>query len=421
MSRTRAWLIPALPAAVLFAAGIARLFILRFESGDVYPAYSSLRADPLGTKALYEALDRCPEVEVRRNYRDIQRLHSGGDSTLLVLGDTIANDEYLPGPLVGSLNSFLRRGGRLVMTLFPRNLEPSKPDPEDAEEDAGEDEGEEEDADDRVCGKGCRDGQCSSRSTERGICVTNWLQLSVTDLPVTNGGMTVLSTMFTNTALPRRLSCHTSLCFTNLGMAWTPVYLRKGRPVIITRRLGAGTVVLSALSYFVSNEAMLRERKPDLLSWLIGPGSQVVFDESHLGITHRESAATLARKYGLHRAAALLAVLAGLFVWKNTVRLVPPAACRSDTGSECVQPGRDATSGLINLLRRNIPATALLDYCFREWRKSQPLQPLLDQSAVEAAGEIVEREKNAAPKARNPVGAYNAIAEAVNRRDHAPS
>ena len=42
-----------------FAVGITKLFLLRFEAGDVYPPYSSLRADPLGTMVLYKAWRNC--------------------------------------------------------------------------------------------------------------------------------------------------------------------------------------------------------------------------------------------------------------------------------------------------------------------------------------------------------------------------
>jgi hypothetical protein len=36
--------------------GLIQLLALRFESGDVYPEYSSLRSDPLGTMAFYESI-----------------------------------------------------------------------------------------------------------------------------------------------------------------------------------------------------------------------------------------------------------------------------------------------------------------------------------------------------------------------------
>ena len=41
----------ALTIAVLLCVlvyGVVHLFLLRFETGDVYPQYSSLRADPVG-------------------------------------------------------------------------------------------------------------------------------------------------------------------------------------------------------------------------------------------------------------------------------------------------------------------------------------------------------------------------------------
>ena len=41
-----------LGCTAVFVFGLVRLFELRFEVGDVYPAYSSLRSDPLGAMAL---------------------------------------------------------------------------------------------------------------------------------------------------------------------------------------------------------------------------------------------------------------------------------------------------------------------------------------------------------------------------------
>ena len=42
--------------SVGFAIGLFQLFRLRFAVGDVYPEYSSLRSDPVGTMAFYESL-----------------------------------------------------------------------------------------------------------------------------------------------------------------------------------------------------------------------------------------------------------------------------------------------------------------------------------------------------------------------------
>src|SRR5678816_55438 len=81
---TRVFIVTVLAGAFIY--GIVHLFFLRFESGDVYPEYSSLRADPLGAKGLYDALREFPGLEVRRNFRPIARLRGNEPVTLIYTG-----------------------------------------------------------------------------------------------------------------------------------------------------------------------------------------------------------------------------------------------------------------------------------------------------------------------------------------------
>src|SRR5690242_6328937 len=57
-----------LVCAIGFVFGIVQLFDLRFDVGDVYPPYSSLRSDPLGTMALFESLGRMSGLTLRRDF-----------------------------------------------------------------------------------------------------------------------------------------------------------------------------------------------------------------------------------------------------------------------------------------------------------------------------------------------------------------
>ena len=66
-----------------------QLFRLRFEAGDVYPAYSSLRTDPLGTMAFYESLQRIAGFSVRRDYSRANRLPEVRDTCYLHLAATV--------------------------------------------------------------------------------------------------------------------------------------------------------------------------------------------------------------------------------------------------------------------------------------------------------------------------------------------
>lgn len=70
MSR-RKWklLLGTLLVLVVFFVAMHRLMRDRLDQGDVYPPYSTLRADPLGSKAFYDALESTPGVEVSRYVR----------------------------------------------------------------------------------------------------------------------------------------------------------------------------------------------------------------------------------------------------------------------------------------------------------------------------------------------------------------
>src|SRR5689334_25449455 len=102
----------------LFVFGVVELFELRFQAGDVYQPYSSLRSDPLGTMALYESIDKLPNVEVRRDFSMGDHLPEEANTTYLHLAGSMYEWDWLPEPTFREIENFVRRGGRLVVTLF---------------------------------------------------------------------------------------------------------------------------------------------------------------------------------------------------------------------------------------------------------------------------------------------------------------
>jgi hypothetical protein len=106
----RARLLTVLLAAV-FAWGVVSLFNLQFESGEVYPEYSSLRADPLGSKLLFDTLSRVPGVAVSRNFAALDDVEAG--TTVLLLGwraEGLADDAE-------TLRKTAARGIRVVVAI----------------------------------------------------------------------------------------------------------------------------------------------------------------------------------------------------------------------------------------------------------------------------------------------------------------
>jgi hypothetical protein len=400
-----------------FAFGLFQLFKLRFDVGDVYPPYSSLRSDPLGTMALCESLERMPGLSVERDFSSANRLPEDKDTTYLHLAAEPEDWLWLPDELVGEIEQFVNRGGRLAITFFPqtsRILNPlfyggntsTNPPPTKAKSAAGK----RSTASQPKTKKSQDEPESSAGVTslrKRWGIGFGFLALprSETDSyePVHVENKTALP-------LPAILDWHSALVLTNLDKSWQTIYARGVNPVVVERKFGSGTIVMATDSYFLSNEAMRKDRHADLLSWLAGSSRHIVFDEGHLGIVETPGVALLMRKYRLYWLVGGLLLLAGLFIWKNSLSFVPPAP-------DEVQPdyvaGQEAAAGFVNLLRRNIAPKDVLRTCFDEWSRSLAQGARHSITRVDQAQAILEAEYARPPRERNPIRAYQEICKAL--------
>ncbi|TAL00370.1 MAG: DUF4350 domain-containing protein [Verrucomicrobia bacterium] len=400
-----------LVGALAFTAGVVYLFLLRFEAGDVFPPYSSLRSDPLGTMALYESLAKLPGLSVRRDFSESSKLPEERDVTYLHIAAEVYSWREMPKEMFTEIEAFAARGGRLAIVFKP------------------------------VMGW---------QSTILGVTITN--SAASTNLPgfkgskKSGGKLTPINFVTEDTLkkywgvtfgqenlkkgeddvyeparvanatdlhLPPRLDWHSPVVFTKLDPAWRVIYSRGTNSVVIERHFGRGSVVMATDSYFLSNEAMWKDRQPALLAWLMASGKQVVFDEAHLGVTESSGVAVLMRKYRLHGVLAGLVLLAGLFVWKNSISLVPPLPAPAQGRFVA---GKDAAAGFVNLLRRNVPPREILEVCFAEWTKSFGTRRALRISSVDQAQTIMESERTRPARERNAVAAYQKICAALKSR-----
>lgn len=414
-----------LACAVMFIVGVVQLFKLRFAAGDVYPAYSSLRADPLGTMALYESLEELSDLALRRDHSATGRLPDGKDTTYLHLAALNAEWESRPEKDWKQIDAFLINGGRLAITLYPElGWNPlvapaaTTPGPITATNTA---------AGTNTAGptpnpvarkkidlrKKLRQ---SGGSGDEILLAEHWgVSLEHHDLTKDDDDVYLPAKVINQSGgqLPPSLDWHSPAVFsTNLDSAWRVIYARGRLPVVIERKFGDGSVVISTDSYFLSNEAMRKDRHPDLLAWMIGPNRRIVFDEAHLGIVEAGGVAVLIRKYRLHGLALALLMLAGLFIWKNSVSLVPSGAAEMLSTHVA---GKDTAAGFVNLLRRNIPASDVLNVCFTEWTKSLLTGRHYTIAGVDQAQAEMEAENARPARSRDPVGAYRKICEALNR------
>lgn len=387
----------------LFVYGAIHLLILRFEKGDVYPPYSSYRSDPQGTKAFYEALSLLQGVETIRQVEPLQELYGLSETTLFIFGLQTPHFCAMQQASVKALEECVLGGGRIVISFVPTREQPSPPakekkKQEPSQEDA--DKGKEEE--DRLLDKEFVDlAKRWGVKTELFAKVDTKANLSIPEKE-----------------LPSSLPWHSTLVFEPQDPAWHVLYTREEKPVLIERSYGKGSIVLCSDSFFVSNEAMKRERYPNLLSWLCGPHRKIVFDETHLGISKSPGIAGLLRKYGLVPFFISIIVLALLAIWKQAARLVP---VHEEEEKAMVDAGKDAFTGFTNLLRRNIPPDQVLPACLEEWKRSfshgkQDLSSLLPRIQEIIAADRAQPRKN-----RNPVRAYRKISALGMRRQISPT
>jgi len=214
--------------------------------------------------------------------------------------------------------------------------------------------------------------------------------------------------------LPASLTLRSNLCFRTEGF-WKTIYSVERNPVIVERVIGKGSIVLLADSDPTGNGAMRDERQPQFLLWLLGGNRTAVFDESHLGVFENPGIISLITKYRLTPFLAGFVLLAGLYFWKNAIPLVPSAGS-GRTRNSGIRTDRDAVSGLVNLLRRNLPPSGLLEACFREWSKSFSRE-YRDSNATRARIQAIVDQERAKPAAqRDPASGYRKIARILAER-----
>ncbi|MGD8444562.1 MAG: hypothetical protein PVI94_13790, partial [Desulfobacterales bacterium] len=122
----RSFLLGLLLIAFLF--GVGHLLVLRFQTGDIYPPYSSLRSDPLGTRVLYESLENLDHITLGRNYRFLHSLKPKPGTTYFYLGASADDYNPVPQELIDVCDRLVDSGGRLVVSFLPLNKTRKKKD-----------------------------------------------------------------------------------------------------------------------------------------------------------------------------------------------------------------------------------------------------------------------------------------------------
>ena len=389
---------------VLAGLGFAYLYSLRIEKGDVFPPYSSLRADPLGTRALYDSLEQLPGIRIDRHFQPLEDMAPATPRTIVVAGVTSSQWTGFRSKEFAALDGAVRGGSRLVLALQADFAAGPKSGLDDDDEDQPKKEeaskGKKMVAPSRdVPGpRAQRDLVIPSGDADAPVDLKRLWGIDLQKLGRIDYAKGAVLEPSSPHDLPPKVRWKSDSYFNvSTGASWKVVYRSLGKPVILEAQFGRGTIVVAADSYLLSNEGLLNDRSTPLLSWLIGPNDRVEFDESHLGVIEDVGIAALGRRYGMAYAAGTLLLLAVLFVWKRSALFVPPPVEVPNAALDCSH-----TAALEALLLRSVPPAELISACAAEWRSSaSPASRARLEAVLGASG-------------RNPsADAYNAALHAL--------
>ncbi len=408
MSQLRRWL-PLLLAAGLVVAACGWLFRLRLGGGDLYPPYSSMRADALGTRALYEALGQMPGLQVERDHRPLERL-AARPRLVLLAGLEWQSWHQIPAEELAALNAAAVSGARVVLAFRADLLREERDergralDPDEDEEERAErkkQEKAEEEREKRRTHPAVKRRERTDLAVAWGVTLKQrWL---LSRLPGAQ------RTTEAETTLPVEAPWKSDLYFVPAeGAGWRVLYRRAGEPVLMEKAMGQGSLVLLSDAFCLSNESVHLHRATDLLTWLVGSQQQAVFLEGPLGVLEETGVGHLARRYGLHGALALCVLLGLLYAWRQLVAFVPPTEALERGGE--VALAYEPTAGFTALLRRSVDRGALLAACVTEWRRGRRVGV-----TPAAAARLESAWKDRDP--RQPLSAtYNALVRALKPR-----
>jgi hypothetical protein len=332
-NRDRAALITAAALAFLFAAVIVVMILLRAETTYNYPPYSSLNNSADGTKAYFETLGRLG-FTATRNYRPLRKL-KGAQADIFFPGIGLEALRHADEKDFEDFEELAKSGTRLIIATQPESVWAAAPVPSKGKKPA---------------------------PPPKDLLKERWgIEIGFRERP----GTRIESGTF------KRLGIKpVTGFFQKWSKEWSPSLERADAPLFLERSFGKGSVLLISDCRYFTNRVLLTHPDMQVLTAVPGAHSAMIFDESHLGLEDTGTVVGLATSHHLNWVLLGFAVLAALYIWRNSVSFVPPVAISKDHSVA----GQDAYAALTNLLMQSVPAKDLLHKAAQEWNSTAYLR-----------------------------------------------
>jgi hypothetical protein len=347
---------------LLFSLGLLWILVERFQSGDVYPPYSSLRSDPQGTKAFYKSLSKLNQYKVDRNFKEIRKWQPESPFTLFMLNQV--PEKYFIKPESGKspIEEVLKKieqGNRLILAYNVTNTRAKIKETKDKKEEENS-ENKEKEVDQKNEDKENEEFDYQSIEELIGIEVfhhdfnsdKHYYLHKNTSLPQQQ-----------MSSLPSTIPWMGNLFFSTTHKDWHSLYFYQEEPVIAYRKYGKGEIIALGSSYPLSNEALYIQRETHLLQYLAGNPIHIYFDEYHLGLGEQLGVMALIRSYRLHGLIIGLLLTLLLAIW----RLQKPLILAKENN----QANPTMTHlGNRSIYQKFLPSDELISSSLAEWRRT---------------------------------------------------
>jgi hypothetical protein len=314
---------------LLFFAGTFFIFQSRLRKGEAFPDYSTLKADPLGTLALFESLQKTPDLTVTRNYSSTSIVNIS-NSTIFFIGvqPYVFNME---GSLTSHIDSLLKNGNRVIVSFLDPPFYSLSNFPSD-----------------------------SLNKSKLSFLHSIKFKKSCSD----TSNVRAADAFFKNIKWPGGLNLQAD-------STWETIVFRDSFMLLGEKKVHSGALVALHDGYNLSNQGLRDNLKTNgsnpLIPYLIGNNTTIIFDESHHGFVKRNSISAILQKAGFTPVIVFLCMWFLLLIWYIqgiTIRIQP--AWISDNQSS------ETPDSLQLILSSRISAKNILQICKDEWQKCFP-------------------------------------------------
>jgi len=405
----------ALLLLLLFGVAI-KVFSIRFESGSLYPPYSTRRADPVGTKALYETIHQLFPDSTHREEDPVrfEQTVLGPSSLMFLIG--VSTSSFASGTLNwDELHTKLSSGATVVIATRPTKKNKFAQNPstqEETENDTDEEAASDEETTREIAELESTEANHLSLQEfllDSGVSIKTFEKGRIQNVETHLLATPLLPDFHSPLALK-------SINYLDLDQAelWTTLYAIDETPVVASKSVGSGTLIISADSYPFTNEGLLNNSNSEFFAWLLKEKESIRFIELHLGVTRSKGLIFLAREHGFESTLILALLAAIAFIWSSSFSPSPKIEIEPFDLLADSSKGKTSNTGLQNLLRDAYEENAIAQAAYLQWSASLR-KNAYSNKVLETANNRLEEYLASNKSNQNTITFYNDVAKILKR------